>query len=126
MKTWLIPAVLLTVVLGLSLLNSVYLSNQCDAWTSQLQKAEQAAAAEDWAAAAEHLDEFRASWDKRQTYLHILIVHEELDNAQSLLERCSVLAQEADSVEFRGGIAELISQLRLLNEMEKLSIKNVL
>ncbi|NLU23430.1 MAG: DUF4363 family protein [Clostridiales bacterium] len=126
MKICAISSGVLVVLLTLTLLNSVYLSRCCSQWTEQLSQADRYAAQDDWSTARQTMDGFAADWDKRQTYLHIVIEHDEIDNAQSLLQKCLVLAQEEDAVEFRSDIADLISQLNLLSEMERLSIKNVL
>lgn len=126
MKIWAIPATVLVLLLALSLLNSAFLDRQCADWTTRLEISDRYADEEDWEKTRESLQSFRASWEQRQTYLHVLIVHEEIDAAQSLLERCTALAEEEDAVEYRGGVAELISQVKLLSKMEKLSIKNIL
>ena len=52
--------------------------------------------------------------------------HDELDEAEALFCRALVLAEEEDSVEFRAHIADLLSQLQLLAEMERVRVENVL
>jgi len=126
MKIWGISIAVLAALLALSLLNSAYLSRCCAQWNAQLVEIDQYVQQEDWQAACEKLNRFTESWDKQQTYLHIVIEHQEIDNAQALIQKSLILAQEADASEFRVNNAELLSQLTLLDEMERLSIKNVL
>jgi len=126
MKIWGISGGVLAALLALSLLNSAYLSRCCAQWNSQLTEIDRYVQQEDWHTVSEKLDSFTVSWQKRQTYLHIVIEHRELDNAQALIEKSLVLAQEEDAPEFRVNNAELLSQITLLDEMEQLSIKNVL
>lgn len=126
MKIWGISSAVLAALLALSLLNSAYLSRCCGQWHDQLVEIDEYVQQEDWPSACEKLKYFTESWNKQQTYLHIVIEHQEIDNAQALIEKGLVLAQEADASEFRVNNAELFSQLTLLDEMERLSIKNVL
>ena len=85
-----------------------------------------AAEAEDWEGAREALGAVYASWDARQTYFHIMVEHAELDAAEALFAVSHSFAESEDGAEFRANTAELLTQLRLLNEMEEISIKNIL
>ena len=126
MKVFRIPVFVLLLILIFSLFNSVALSRRCEDWTAQLEAADTAAQQEDWASARQKLESAYDDWKQHQTWLHIVIEHKEIDTAESLLQRCRVLGQEEDSVEFRSTLADLCSQIRLLNEMERVSIKNIL
>lgn len=126
MKALRIPVFILMLILSLSLLNSVSLSRRCGDWTAQLNAVDSAARARSWEQARDELDTVYDSWKQCQTWLHIVIDHKEIDAAEALLQRCRVLCQEEDSVEFRSTLADLCSQLKLLDEMERVSIKNIL
>ena len=126
MKALRIPVFILMLILSLSLLNSVSLSRRCGDWTTQLNTVDSAARALSWEQARDELDTVYDSWKQCQTWLHIVIDHKEIDAAEALLQRCRVLCQEEDSVEFRSTLADLCSQLKLLDEMERVSIKNIL
>lgn len=126
MKVFRIPVFVLLLILVLSLFNSFALSRRCDDWTAQLEASDEAARQEDWQSARRSLEVAYNDWNRHQTWLHIVIEHKEIDTAESLLQRCRVLGQEEDSVEFRSTLADLRSQIRLLNEMERVSIKNIL
>ena len=126
MKVFRIPSFLLCALLLVSLGNSVWLTRRCDDWAKELGAIDQSALQDDWDSARYQLDVLYADWQRVQTWLHITIEHEELDMAQSLFQTSMVLCQEEDSVEFRAHLAELLSQLQLLDEMERISIKNIL
>ncbi|MBQ0038787.1 MAG: DUF4363 family protein [Clostridiales bacterium] len=126
MKVFRIPVFILTLILVLSCFNSVSLSRRCDEWTRQLDSIDTAAREQSWDDARQQLDAVYDSWSDCQTWLHIVIDHKEIDAAESLLQRCRVLCQEEDDVEFRSTLADLRSQLKLLDEMERISIKNIL
>ena len=126
MKVFHIPCFLLCALLLFSLGNSVWLTRRCDNWAKELDAIDQSARQEDWDSARNQLNVLYEDWQRVQTWLHITIEHEELDMAQSLFHSSIVLCQEEDSVEFRAHLAELLSQLQLLDEMERISIKNIL
>ena len=65
-------------------------------------------------------------WGARQSYFHIVTVHAELDEVEALFAKSRSFALERDEAEFRANTAELITQLRLLAEMQEISVKNIL
>lgn len=126
MKVFRIPCLILAAMLVFSLLNSAWLTQRCNGWTRELDAIDQCARQDDWEDAQYRLDLLYQDWQTAQTYLHATIDHEEINVAETLFCRSIVLCQEADSVEFRSHLADLISQLKLLDEMERISIKNIL
>ena len=116
----------LTALLAFCLINSVWLSHRCEEWNDSLLRIDTLARAESWDEAESQLEDVYADWQSVQIWLHIIIEHKELDEAESLFCRARVLAEEEDSVEFRAHIADLLSQLRLLRELEEPSLPNVL
>ena len=126
MKSFVIPCAVLASLLVLSLWNGKWLTQHCENWTAQLHAIDERAAEDNWEAAAEQLDALYRNWQQVQTWLHITMEHDALNEAESLFCRAAVLAEEEDSVEFRAHIAELCSALQLLSEMEQLRVENVL
>ena len=49
-----------------------------------------------------------------------------MDDAEAMYRRCAAFAAAEEPSEFRAELADLDDQLRLLAEMERFSIKNVL
>lgn len=65
-------------------------------------------------------------WTEQQGWLHMIIVHQELDETEALLQRCIALAQQQDDAGLRSDIAELRTQFTLLSEMQRLTLRNIL
>lgn len=126
MKELRLPCLVLAAVLALSLMNSAWLTRRCSQWTETLDAIDRCARTEAWDEARAGLEELYSQWQRVQTWLHITIEHKELDAAEALFACCRALAQEEDNVEFRAHLAELRSQLLLLDEMQRLSWGNVL
>lgn len=126
MKVFRIPCFILLLLLVSSLCNSNAVSSRCRDWTSQIDAIDQNAEAQGWSAAADGLESLYRDWSDCQTWFHVVIEHREIDTAEALLQRCRVLCDEEDAVEFRASLSDLRAQLMLLDEMERVSIKNIL
>ena len=125
-KGLLVPAAVLAVILAFALWNSSMITAETSRWRSQLQQADAAAQAGDWPAAVSALSNSYRDWSARQTYLHIVSEHDAVDDAEAMYRRCLAFSAAKEASEFRAEIADLRDQLRLLAEMERFSIKNVL
>ncbi len=126
MRHWLSPLLVLALLFGGAMANARYVSKSVDGWCAGVEAALAAAEAEDWEGAREALGAVYTSWDARQTYFHIMVEHAELDAAEALFAVSHSFAESEDGAEFRANTAELLTQLRLLDEMEEISIKNIL
>ncbi len=120
------PAAVLAVILAFSLWNSAVITNHTQRWRAQLQQAEAMAVVEDWQTASGALSESYEDWSRSQVYLHIVSEHDAVDDAEAMYRRAMAFAAEQEPSEFRAELADLQDQLRLLAEMERFSIKNVL
>lgn len=126
MRALRLPCIALAALLALALVNSLLLSRWCARWGDLLDAADACVQAEDWAGADAALENLRRDWDARQTWLHIVIEHGEINEAESLLRRCLVLCTAQERTYLRADLAALRSQMVLLNEMERVSVKNIL
>ena len=126
MKSCRLPCLVLALLLGACLGNSAWLSARCGQWREGLDHIDRCARAEDWEEAAGALEDLYGDWLQVQTWLHITMKHEELDEAEALFCRALVLAEEEDSVEFRAHVAELTAALQVLCEMQQTRVENVL
>ena len=126
MKVFRIPCFILLLLLVFCLFNSSAVDKRCHSWTAQIDGIDDLSSKGHWETTANNLENLYQDWDACQTWFHVVIEHKEIDTAEALLQRCRVLCQEQDSVEFRATLADLRSQIMLLNEMERISIKNVL
>ena len=126
MRSYAVPLLILTALLAGCLWNGAWLHRQCQDWQAQLTAIDTAAQANAWEDAEAQLEALYGRWQRAGLWLHITMEHDELDEAEALFCRGLVLAEEEDSVEFRAHIADLRSQLLLLDEMEQVRIENVL
>ena len=126
MRPLCISTALLAAMICLTLANSRYVAGRVEDWLALLEQVDAAADREDWPAALEAANRAYDSWGGSQFYFHTVIRHEELDQAESLFLQLLVVCDEQDAAEARLHLADLRSQLRLLAEMEALSIPNIL
>ncbi len=126
MKYFYIPAGLLAVILGFSLWTCRYVEQRTDHWTGLLEEIEEMARQEDWNRAEEHLEAAYDDWNGNQTFLHIIMEHEELDEAENLFAGAFAVCREEDDADFHMLLAQLRKQMHLLAEQQCVSIKNVL
>ena len=125
-KDMLPPVGVLAVILAFALWNSAVITGHTQRWRDQLQQAEALALDENWQAAGDALAKSYEDWSERQVFLHIVSEHEAVDDAEAMYRRARAFAAEQESSEFRAELADLQDQLRLLAEMERFSLKNVL
>jgi len=125
-KELLPPLAILAVILAFTLWNSAAMTAHTARWQTQLQQAEAQAQQEQWPAAAALLAGSYDDWQARQSYLHIVSRHDVIDNADAMYCRAQAFAATEELSEFRAELADLRSQLRLLAEMERFSLKNIL
>ena len=125
-KDMLPPVGVLAVILAFALWNSAVITGHTQRWRDQLQQAEALALDENWQAAGDALAKSYEDWSERQVFLHIVSEHEAVDDAEAMYRRAMAFAAARESSELRAELADLRDQLRLLAEMERFSIKNVL
>ena len=116
--------ILLLILTGFG--NSVYVTARCEGWERQLTAAETAAVEEDWETAAIQLDALYRSWDKAEDYLHIVLHHEEVEDALVLMQQCRLFAALQDGDALLSAGEQLRCQYRHLAETEELHLKNIL
>ena len=126
MKGCLLPLAVLTAILSFSLWNGSNIAGETARWQKQLLQADLLAQSEDWAAAERTLAESYADWTASQTYLHIVTEHDAVDDAEAMYRRAAAFASAREISEFRAELSDLRDQLRLLAEMERLDIRNIL
>ena len=127
MKRFLIvPSLVLAALLALCILNAAALNRRTGRWMDQADRIAQRAAQERWDGAREAMDALADSWDGAQDYLHVVIHHETLDAAQVTLSRCRTLCRLEQGDDLLPELTQLRQQLELLDELERLSLRNIL
>ena len=125
-KAFLPPIAVLAAILAFSLWNSRAMTASTDRWRNQLQQADALMQAESWPDTAAALSKSYNDWSQHQIWLHIVSEHDAVDDAEAMYRRAMAFAAARESSELRAELADLRDQLRLLAEMERFSIKNVL
>lgn len=123
MRATRLSLMVLLVVLAFVLWNAAWVTDRCGEWTAALDEAE-AALAQGGTGSAQ-LDALNALWQEPQGYLHIVISHEELDEAEALLAQAEAMAAQGDSRSLYPVLAELRGQFRLIAETQRISAKNI-
>ncbi len=120
------PLAVLAALLAFSLWNAGHMAQETARFQSQLRQADALAQDENWPQARAVLQESYRDWSRCQTYLHIVTEHSAVDDAEAMYRRAMAFAATEEITEFRAEAADLTDQLRLLAEMERLSIRNIL
>lgn len=126
MKALRISALVLALLMAAGLANSAYLSGRCDRWTARLASVTDAAEVSDWDGAAEKMSLLQQDWQRHQCYLHITLMHEEINEADTLLHQCALAVTRQDEDALADGAVQLALRFDQLAELERLSIQNVL
>lgn len=126
MKAYFLSVLTLLAVLSLALWNSTSMAGRTQRWQGQLDQVEALATDGAWEEAYQALEESYGDWSSSQAYLHIVSHHDVLDEAEAMYRRAAVFICLQEESSLLGELSDLRHQLRLLSEMEQLSIKNVL
>ena len=125
MKAIRIPVFVLAVLLAFSVCNAVPLPRRCALWQAELTEADRAAAMGDTEAAGAALARLEALWQADQAYLHIVVSHEDIHDAETLLRRAALLCDTGND-ELRPALAELRAAMSMVAETQQISAKNIL
>lgn len=125
MRAMRIPIFVLAALLAFSVWNAVHLTRRCALWQQELAAADSAAIAGDTGEAAAALARLRALWQADQVYLHIVVSHEDIHDAETLLRRAALLCDTGND-ELRPALAELRSAMSMVAETQQISAKNIL
>ena len=125
-KSLLHPIFILLVLFGFSLWNSYHIQKNAAYWSKTLQQAVSYVQSENWTSAQKALHQSYKDWSHAQTYLHIVLEQVGIAAADAMFRRPLAFAETQDTQELQAELADLIDQLNLLAETERLSLKNVL
>ena len=120
------PLTVLAVILIFSIWNNLSITAHTDRWRTQLQHADLLSQSDDWGGVCSVLADSYGDWSKRQTYLHIVLEHDAINDAETTFHRAMAFAKTQEITEFRAELFALRQNLRLLAETERFSLKNIL
>ena len=126
MKRLLASAAILSLLLGGSLYNAWYAQSLSDGLAVRLEWAQELARQSQWDQAAHLTRQVYQDWQSHHFYLHTVMRHSDTDQ---ILRSFQCILQYLDIREldqYTAANADLVSQIRLLAEMEQASLVNVL
>lgn len=126
MKDLWIAVGVLAVLLAAALLNAGYIEHRTGELTTLLEQGEKYVEAENWTAAGGVTREAYQKWDALDTYMHVMLRHSDINEAERSFQEVLQFIGTRDREEYSARNAALLAQLRQLDEMERLSIKNLL
>lgn len=121
-----VPVFVLAAVLAYILCNAAWVTGESQRWLDAAVQVSDAALQGSTEDAGEALDALDALWQRPQGYLHIVISHTELDEAEALLAQARAAVRQGDMPALYPIMAELRSQFVLLAETQQVSLKNIL
>lgn len=121
-----VPVFVLAAVLAYILCNAAWVTGESQRWLDAAAQVSDAALQGSTEDAGEALDALGALWQRPQGYLHIVISHTELDEAEALLAQARAAVRQGDMQTLYPIMAELRSQFALLAETQQVSLKNIL
>ncbi len=126
MKALYIPVALLAVIVVSSLTTSAFLQESTAKWIALLEQCEDFLSTEQWEDAQDCLLVAHTSWEQHDTILHMILEHDDLDEAEQLFSGAFAACQEQDVEEFRIFLYQLTTQLQLLAETQVANLQNIL
>ena len=121
-----VPVFVLAAVLAYILCNAAWVTGESQRWLDAAAQVSDTALQGSTEDAGEALDALDALWQRPQGYLHIVISHTELDEAEALLAQARAAVRQGDMQTLYPIMAELRSQFELLAETQQVSLKNIL
>ena len=118
-----VPVFVLAVAAAYILCSAAWVTGESQRWLDAADRVSDAALRGDVSDSEAALDTL---WQKHQGYLHIVISHTELDEAEALLAQARAAVQQGDMASLYPVMAELRSQFELLAETQQVSLKNIL
>jgi hypothetical protein len=116
----------LLVILLFSFWNASVVTQMSDFWCVQIAQATALAKEDRWEEAAETIKKSHRDWSSRQQYLHIILKHDAIEEAQMMYHRAIAFAQTKADAEFLAEAESLTALLKILAEEEQFSLNNLM
>ena len=126
MKRLWIAAALLAAAVVLALWNSWYLKSYLTRVSDLLDHAEVLAEGGDWDGAQRLTQDAYSRWDQRSCYFYTVLRHADTDEVYTGFQEVQEYLSCQEAGEYSAANARLTAQLRLLWEMEQLTLQNLL
>ena len=125
MKSLWFSVAVLAIVIGFSFWSGQRAADQTGSWIAALEEADNDAWREEWQTADQRLRQIYADWTGAQDFLHIIVTHDELEEAEALFVGTLAVCRETDRPDLHMLLAQLIAALEHIREAQTISIKNI-
>lgn len=126
MKHVAIAVSILAVLLCLCILASAYVRNRAAETIAPVLRAQALAAQKNYTAAAVEILQAKTIWHDAETWLEILLPHDEADEASRVLATLYEYARVEDTDDFSAASAELVFLLEHIRQMQLPTLQNIL
>ena len=126
MKAFYVPVSILVALLLLSLWGSAYVQNRTDTWITAVEALSVPIEESHWHEVESQLLAVHKDWSNSQGLFHLILEHNDLDEAEKCFSGALAACREEDRLELNIHLAQLISQFIFLGDTQEITLKNIL
>lgn len=126
MKAFYVPVSILVALLLLSLWGSAYVQNRTDTWITAVEALSVPIEESHWHEVESQLLAVHKDWSNSQGLFHLILEHNDLDEAEKCFSGALAACREEDRLELNIHLAQLISQFIFLGDTQEVTLKNIL
>lgn len=126
MKALYVPSFLLAFLLVVSLWVNSGVQRDTRQWLAAVDSVIELLPDEAWTEMEARLLSLYQNWDQRKMTLHMIMEHQDLDEAEKLFAGAFAACREQDSVELHILLEQLRTQILFLAETQQANVKNIL
>ena len=125
MKHWLPSAAILAALFAFCLWDGYQMKQDTLRWQHQLAQADALAVQSNWSATLRQLEESHRDWQNRFFYVHTVSHRDTVDSVEGMYQRAMAFAKTEELSELRAELSDLQNQMRVMAEMEALSLLSI-
>lgn len=126
MKAFYVPVSILVALLLLSLWGSAYVQTRTDTWITAVEALSVPIQEAHWHEVESQLLTVHKDWSNSQGLFHLILEHNDLDEAEKCFSGALAACREEDRLELNIHLAQLISQFIFLGDTQEITLKNIL
>ena len=126
MKAFYVPVSILVALLLLSLWGSAYVQTRTDTWITAVEALSVPIEEAHWHEVESQLLAVHKDWSNSQGLFHLILEHNDLDEAEKCFSGALAACREEDRLELSIHLAQLISQFIFLGDTQEITLKNIL
>ena len=126
MKAFYVPVSILVALLLLSLWGSAYVQTRTDTWITAVEALSVPIEEAHWHEVESQLLAVHKDWSNSQGLFHLILEHNDLDEAEKCFSGALAACREEDRLELNIHLAQLISQFIFLGDTQEITVKNIL